>query len=152
MDRLLRAAAAAMRVCADVCQRCGERLYPQDTVRRFWRVGRGMERRSLRILACEYEFQCKTRLAMPIDSILFICPICALVLGLLALQTQKKQHLLTRCMFPVATGLGGRPALRTALYSTRAKTGNARSPRREYQLGRETPSRTRRAILLCTFA
>jgi hypothetical protein len=39
------AAAAAVRVCADVSRRCGERLYMQDTVRRFeeihadWRGG-----------------------------------------------------------------------------------------------------------------
>jgi YgiT-type zinc finger domain-containing protein len=36
---------ALMKVHADVCLRCGERLYPADTVRRFENVRKQLERR-----------------------------------------------------------------------------------------------------------
>ena len=38
---------AALTVCAEVCLRCGERSYPQETVRRFERTRAKLEREEL---------------------------------------------------------------------------------------------------------
>jgi YgiT-type zinc finger domain-containing protein len=35
---------AVLKVCAEVCMRCGERLYSQDTVRRFEKIRAKLER------------------------------------------------------------------------------------------------------------
>ena len=35
---------AVLKVCADVCLRCGERLYSQETVRRFEKIRAKLER------------------------------------------------------------------------------------------------------------
>jgi YgiT-type zinc finger domain-containing protein len=35
---------AVLRVCAEVCLRCGERLYTQETVRRFEQIRAKLER------------------------------------------------------------------------------------------------------------
>jgi len=46
VEKLLRGGShvAVMKVTAEVCLRCGERLYPQETVRRFEAIRRKLER------------------------------------------------------------------------------------------------------------
>ena len=46
VEKLLRGGknTAVLRVCAEVCQHCGERLYSQDTVRRFEEIRAKLER------------------------------------------------------------------------------------------------------------
>jgi hypothetical protein len=51
---------------------------------------------------------------------------------LLSFQPWKERHPLTRGMSPMATGSGGPSGLEDSPSSPRAKTGNARSPEREF--------------------
>jgi YgiT-type zinc finger domain-containing protein len=46
VEKLLRGGAhtAALKVTAEVCLRCGERLYPEETVRRFEEIRARLER------------------------------------------------------------------------------------------------------------
>ena len=49
VEKLLRGGVhtASMQVQAEVCLRCGERLYPQETVRRFEQIRTKLERQEL---------------------------------------------------------------------------------------------------------
>lgn len=49
VEKLLRGGihTAAIKVKAEVCLRCGERLYPQETVRRFEQIRTKLERKEL---------------------------------------------------------------------------------------------------------
>ena len=49
VEKLLRGGAntAVLKVRAEVCLRCGERLYPQETVRRFERIRGKLERQEV---------------------------------------------------------------------------------------------------------
>jgi YgiT-type zinc finger domain-containing protein len=46
VEKILRGGAntAVLKVCAEVCLRCGERLYSQETVRRFKQIRAKLER------------------------------------------------------------------------------------------------------------
>lgn len=46
VEKVLRGGAntAVLKVCAEVCLRCGERLYSQETVRRFEQIRAKLER------------------------------------------------------------------------------------------------------------
>ncbi len=49
VEKLLRGGihTATIRVGAEVCLRCGERLYPQETVRRFQQIRASLERKEV---------------------------------------------------------------------------------------------------------
>jgi YgiT-type zinc finger domain-containing protein len=49
VEKLLRGGVhtATLTVCAEVCLRCGERLYPQETVRRFEEIRAKLERQEI---------------------------------------------------------------------------------------------------------
>jgi len=49
VEKLLRGGAntAVLKVHAEVCLRCGERLYPQETVRRFEQIRMQLERQDV---------------------------------------------------------------------------------------------------------
>ena len=49
VEKLLRGGShtAVLRVRAEVCLRCGERLYPQETVRRFEQIRAKLERQEV---------------------------------------------------------------------------------------------------------